>query len=40
MDQDKDRLSIDAARLYYESDMSQQKIANELYNGPLVKTTF
>ena len=30
MDQDKDRLSIDAARLYYESDMSQQKIANEL----------
>ena len=30
MDQDKDWLSIDAARLYYESDMSQQKIANEL----------
>ena len=29
-DRDKDRLSIDAARLYYESDMSQQKIANEL----------
>lgn len=30
MEQDKDRLSIDAARLYYESDMSQQKIADEL----------
>ena len=30
MEQDKDRLSINVAKLYYESDMSQQKIANEL----------
>ena len=30
MEQDKDQLSINVAKLYYESDMSQQKIANEL----------
>ncbi|WP_298014744.1 sugar-binding transcriptional regulator [uncultured Megasphaera sp.] len=30
MAQDKDALSIDVAKLYYESDMSQQKIANKL----------
>ena len=29
-EKDRDRLSIDVARLYYESDMSQQKIADEL----------
>lgn len=30
MEHDKDRLSIDAARLYYKSDYSQQQIADEL----------
>lgn len=29
-EKDRDRLSIDVAKLYYESDMSQQKIADEL----------
>lgn len=30
MEQDKDKLSIDVARLYYKSDYSQQQIASEL----------
>lgn len=31
LDTDKDRLSIDVARLYYQSDYSQQQIANQLH---------
>lgn len=30
MEQNKDRLSIDVAKLYYKSDYSQQQIANKL----------